>query len=169
MAILEILKYPDSRLREKAASIKEISKETKKLAVNLVETMYNARGVGLAATQVGVPLRIIVIDVGQLEEKPEPFVCLNPEIVYCEGKDKFDEGCLSFPGYSAPVERYDKINVRYTDIHGAKHTGEAEGLLARVFQHEIDHLNGVLFTDHLSKLRRELLLNKIRKSMEKSL
>lgn len=92
MAILEILKYPDKRLREKAVSIKEVTKEIKKLAASMVETMYSARGVGLAAVQVGVPVRLIVIDVEQLEENPNPIICLNPEIIYCEGKEKNDEG-----------------------------------------------------------------------------
>ncbi len=169
MSVLTILRYPDPRLKEKAQEVKEITKEIKKLAMDMVETMYTSKGVGLAATQVGVPFRLIVIDVDQLDKEPNPIICINPEIISFEGKTKEDEGCLSVPGYTAPVERYKKVVVRYLDIDGKVVEKEAEDFMAKAFQHEIDHLNGVLFIDRLSSLRRQLFIKRYRKMMEEAL
>lgn len=169
MAVLDILKFPDPRLREKAKEIVEITEDIKKIAFSMVETMYQAKGVGLAATQVGIPIRLFVIDVEQLEDRPNVIIFINPEIIEEEGKEKHDEGCLSIPGYTAQVERASKVKVRFKDINGDNVELEAEGLLSRAIQHENDHLNGKLFIDRLSTIRRELLLKKLKKQMEKTL
>lgn len=169
MAVLNILKYPDVRLKEKAVAVKEITPQIKKIAMDMVETMYNGRGVGLAATQVGIPLRIIVIDIDQLEKEPNPIICVNPEIISFEGKTKEDEGCLSVPGFTAPVERYKKVVVRYINLDGESQEIMAEDFFAKAFQHEIDHLNGILFIDRLGRLRKQLFLKRYRKMMEESL
>lgn len=169
MSVLEVLKVPDPRLRERAKDIVNIDDNIKKLAYDMIETMYASNGVGLAATQVGVPLRIIVIDVEQIDGEPKPIICINPEII--EGRDmvKNEEGCLSVPGYTAKVERFNFVKVRFKNLVDQYVHMEAEELLARAFQHEIDHLNGILFIDHLSKLKRELFLKRLKKSMERSL
>lgn len=169
MSLLQILKYPDPRLKEVAKPIVEISREIKKLAMDMVETMYNGRGVGLAATQVGVPYRLIVIDVEQLEKAPNLIICINPEIIHHEGKTKDDEGCLSVPGYTAPVERFKKVTVQFLDLYGEKREITAEDFFAKAFQHEIDHLDGILFIDRLGRLRKELFLKRFKKLMEESL
>lgn len=169
MSILTILKYPDVRLKQVATEVKEITKEIKKLAMDMVETMYQGRGVGLAATQVGVPFRLIIIDVAQLEGEPNPIICINPEIIKADGKTKDDEGCLSVPGFTAPVERYQKVTVRFLDIDGNVKEIEAQDFFAKAFQHEIDHLNGILFVDRLGKLRKQLFLKRYRKMMEEAL
>ncbi|MCX7990501.1 MAG: peptide deformylase [Proteobacteria bacterium] len=169
MAVLEILKVPDKRLREKANEITVIDDNIKRLAYDMIETMYAGSGVGLAGTQVGVPLRIIVIDVDQIDGEPNPMVFINPEIL--EGRDKVvkEEGCLSVPGFTAKIERFGYVKVRYKNLDNETQEMSAEGLLARAFQHEIDHLNGILFIDYLSKLKRELFLKKLKKSLERSL
>lgn len=169
MSVLEILKVPDPRLREKAKEILKIDDNIKKIAYDMIETMYAGKGIGLAGTQVGIPLRIIVIDVDQIEGEPNPMVFINPEIV--EGRDRVvnEEGCLSVPGYTAKVERFNYVKVRYKDLDDKIREMEGEDLLARAFQHEIDHLNGILFIDHLSKLKREMFLKRLKKSMERNL
>lgn len=169
MSVLEILKVPDPRLREKAKEILKIDDNIKKIAYDMIETMYAGKGIGLAGTQVGIPLRIIVIDVDQIEGEPNPMVFINPEIV--EGRDRVvnEEGCLSVPGYTAKVERFNYVKVRYKDLDDKIRETEGEDLLARAFQHEIDHLNGILFIDHLSKLKREMFLKRLKKSMERNL
>lgn len=169
MSVLEILKVPDLKLREKAKEILKIDDNIKKIAYDMIETMYAGKGIGLAGTQVGIPLRIIVIDVDQIEGEPNPMVFINPEIV--EGRDRVvnEEGCLSVPGYTAKVERFNYVKVRYKDLDDKIREMEGEDLLARAFQHEIDHLNGILFIDHLSKLKREMFLKRLKKSMERNL
>ncbi len=169
MAVLEILKIPDKRLREKAIEVKDIDDNIKKIAYDMIETMYAGKGIGLAATQVGIPLKIIVIDIDQLDDNPNPMVFINPEII--EGRDKVsnEEGCLSVPGFTAKVERFSHLIVKYKSLDNVVKEISAEGLLSRAFQHEIDHLNGVLFIDHLSKLKRELFLKKLKKTLERSL
>lgn len=169
MAVMEILKYPDQRLRVIAKEIDKISDDIKKIAISMIETMYNAKGIGLAATQVGIPVRLFVIDVEQLDENPKPIVFINPKILSMDGKEKHDEGCLSIPGYTAPVERALKVTVRYRDLDGNTMELVAEGLLARAIQHENDHLDGKLFIDRLSPIRKELIIKKLKKQMEKSL
>jgi len=169
MSVLEILKVPDPKLREKAKEILKIDDNIKKIAYDMIETMYAGKGIGLAGTQVGIPLRIIVIDVDQIEGESNPMVFINPEIV--EGRDRVvnEEGCLSVPGYTAKVERFNYVKVRYKDLDDKIREMEGEDLLARAFQHEIDHLNGILFIDHLSKLKREMFLKRLKKSMERNL
>ncbi len=169
MSLLNILTIPDPRLREKAKEVTAIEEPIKKLAYDMVETMYANKGVGLAATQVGVPLKVIVIDVDQLDGTPNPLICINPEIIESKDRVKNEEGCLSIPGYTANVERFNEVKVRFLDLQGNEIKMTATELLSRAFQHEIDHLNGILFIDHLSRLKREMFLKKLKKSMEKSL
>lgn len=169
MAVMEILKYPDQRLRIIAKKIDNITDDIKKIAASMIETMYQAKGIGLAATQVGIPVRLFVIDVEQLDENPKPIVFINPEILSIEGKEKHDEGCLSIPGYTAPVERASKVIVRFINLDGETQELVAEGLLARAIQHENDHLDGKLFIDRLSPIRKELVIKRLKKQMEKSL
>jgi peptide deformylase len=169
MPVMEILNYPDQRLRIVAKEIDKITDEIKKIATSMIETMYHAKGIGLAATQVGIPIRLFVIDVDQLDENPTPIVFINPKIISMEGKEKHDEGCLSIPGHTAPVERAYKVVVRFINLDGATVEIVAQGLLARAIQHENDHLDGKLFIDRLSTIRRELIVKKLKKQMEKTL
>ncbi len=161
MALLEILHFPDERLRSKAKPVKNITSTHKKLIDDMLETMYAAPGIGLAATQVNVHEQIIVIDIS--EEKNQPLCLINPEIIAHSGKEKMDEGCLSVPDTYAEVERADTVVVRYLDNKGKQQELSTEGLLAVCVQHEIDHLQGKLFVDYLSRLKRE----RIRKKLEK--
>ena len=163
MALLPILEAPDPRLREKAAPVQEIDAEVTRLLEDMLETMYAAPGIGLAAPQVGVAQRIIVLDVGPKEE-PRPVRLINPQVVdLSPDKIEGEEGCLSLPNQFAPVTRSTKVTVRYTDEKGQAQEIEADGLLARCLQHEIDHLDGVLFTDHLSRLKRDMIMKKLDK------
>lgn len=156
MAVLyPIRKYPDSVLRQKAQPITEITDEVRKLATDMIETMYAASGVGLAANQVGVALRLIVIDMGG-EERPNTVAVINPEIVEAVGEETAEEGCLSVPGFYEPVKRALHVTVKVTDLDGSERTVKCTGLAARAFQHEIDHLDGILFIDHLSPLKKQL-------------
>lgn len=161
MALLEILHFPDERLRTKAKPVETITKVHQTLMDNMLETMYAAPGIGLAATQVNAHEQIIVIDIS--EEKNNPYCLINPEIIAHSGKEKMDEGCLSVPDTYAEVERADSVVVKYLDRKGNEQQLEADGLLAVCLQHEIDHLQGKLFVDYLSKLKRE----RIRKKLEK--
>ncbi len=161
MALLEILHFPDERLRTRARPVADITAEHHKLIDDMLETMYAAPGIGLAATQVNVHEQIIVIDIS--EEKNQPLCLINPEIIEHSGKEKMDEGCLSVPDTYAEVERAEAVVVRYLDKHGQQQELSADGLLAVCVQHEIDHLRGKLFVDYLSRLKRE----RIRKKLEK--
>ncbi|EGV50726.1 peptide deformylase [endosymbiont of Riftia pachyptila (vent Ph05)] len=161
MAILDILHFPDSRLRNKAKPVSQVDDAIRKLVDDMFETMYEAPGIGLAATQVNVAKQIIVIDLS--EEKNQPLCLINPEILSKEGEEKMDEGCLSVPGIYESVKRAARISVRALDRDGAPFELETEGLLAVCIQHEIDHLNGKLFVDYLSSLKRQ----RIRKRLEK--
>ncbi|MCG8382136.1 MAG: peptide deformylase [Gammaproteobacteria bacterium] len=161
MAKLDILIYPDPRLRQVAKPVDHVDDNVQQLVDNMFETMYRAPGIGLAATQVNVHKRIIVIDVS--EDKSEPRVFINPEITEAIGEQTMPEGCLSVPSFYEEVVRADAITVNALDQNGEHFTLQAEGLLAVCIQHEIDHLNGKLFTDHLSKLKR----NRIKKKLEK--
>ncbi len=168
MAILPIYIYDQSILRKKARLIKSVRDDLAGLATDMLETMRKANGVGLAANQVGSLDRIIVVDLSGMEEAKDfvPLVMLNPEVVSEEGKWVVEEGCLSIPGIREEVERADRIRVRYRDLTFAEQELEAEGMTGRVILHEIDHLNGILFFDHLSAVRRKLLrgrLNKIKR------
>lgn len=161
MAQLEILHYPDPRLRTVAKPVDAVDDSIRQLADNMLETMYAAPGIGLAAIQVNVPKRVIVIDVS--DDQSEPRVLINPEILDKQGIESMQEGCLSVPGIFETVQRADHIRVRYLDRDGNRVETEAEGLLAVCIQHEIDHLDGKLFVDYLSDLKR----TRIRKKLEK--
>jgi len=162
MALLTILEFPDPRLRKQALPIKEVDDSIRKLADDMLETMYDAPGIGLAATQVNVQKRLIVIDVS--EEKNQPLVFINPEIeVIGDDFEEMDEGCLSVPGFYETVQRPDHIKVRALDRNGEAFELEDDDMLAVCIQHEIDHLDGKLFVDYLSPLKRQ----RIRKKLEK--
>ncbi|MDX1656330.1 MAG: peptide deformylase [Candidatus Competibacteraceae bacterium] len=161
MAILDILKFPDPRLRKKALPVVTVDDGVRTLIDDMFETMYQAPGIGLAATQVNVHRRIIVIDIS--EEKDQPLVLINPTILASWGEEEMDEGCLSVPGYYETVRRADWIRVSFLDRNGEPVEFETDGLLAVCIQHEMDHLNGKLFVDYLSSLKRD----RIRKKLEK--
>jgi peptide deformylase len=167
MAILHICTYPEEILRQRAEPITEIDEEVVKLVDHMTETMYSAPGIGLAATQVGVAKQVLVVDIAPRRPESELIVLINPEIVAAEGEVIFEEGCLSVPDYQAEVKRHEKITVRGLNLKGEEVEIEAEGLLAVVLQHEIDHLNGMLFIDRLSKLKRDLYKRKVRKQLAK--
>jgi len=161
VALLNILEYPDPRLRKVASPVTHFNAEVQKLVADMAETMYAAPGVGLAATQVDVHKRIIVIDVSEAHDDLK--VLINPEIAMAEGEAECEEGCLSVPGYYDKVTRAARVRVRAMDAHGASFELEAEGLLAVCVQHEIEHLEGKVFVDHLSPLKRARLTARLRK------
>jgi peptide deformylase len=161
MAILKILEFPDPRLRTKAAPVESVDDELRILIDNMFETMYQAPGIGLAATQVDVHKRLLVADVSA--EKTAPYVLINPQILAMDGVAVAEEGCLSVPGYYEEVERAEHIRVRYLDRDGNEVEEDMEGLLAVCVQHEMDHLDGKLFVDYLSEAKRQ----RIRKRLEK--
>ena len=161
MAKLNILRFPDPRLRTKAAPILEVSEAIRELADDMLETMYDAPGIGLAATQVNVHQQIVVVDVS--EDKDLPFVLINPEITSRDGEEICEEGCLSVPEYYAEVQRSETITVKALDKNGEEFELEAEGLLAVCIQHELDHLKGKLFVDYLSPLKQKRLQKKFAK------
>ena len=166
MQKLEILTIPDPVLRQKSAPVEAITDDTRRFMDRLLQTMYDAPGIGLAAIQVGEPRRIVTIDVAREEEPRTPLFLVNPEIVWSSEDERstYEEGCLSIPDYYAEVERPAKVRVRYVDYDGKVQEQQAEGLLATCIQHEIDHLNGVLFIDYLSKLKRDLVVRKFTKA-----
>ncbi len=161
MALLNILHFPDPRLRTRAAPVTQVDDTIRRLVDDMFDTMYDAPGIGLAATQVNVHQRVIVIDVS--EEKNEPRVFINPEIISRDGVEQMDEGCLSVPGVYETVERAERVKVRALNRDGQPFELETDGLLAVCIQHEMDHLEGKLFVDYLSSLKRE----RIRKKLEK--
>lgn len=162
MALLPILQYPDPRLRTPARPVAAITEEIRKLAADMFETMYHAPGIGLAATQVNVQQRVIVVDVSR--DKDEPMCLVNPEIVDKDGEEEMEEGCLSVPGVFETVRRAERVRIRYLSLDGKETIIDADGLLAVCIQHEIDHLDGRLFVDYLSTLKR----NRIRRKLEKA-
>jgi peptide deformylase len=165
MSIRPILIAPDPRLKAVSQPVAKVDAETRKLIDDMVESMYAADGIGLAAVQIGVPKRIIVMDIDQKEGKKRPRIFVNPKIVWAsEELATFEEGCLSVPEIWDEVERPAKIKAEYLDRDGKKQLLEAEGLLATCLQHEMDHLEGVLFIDHLSKLKRSIALRKLQKA-----
>jgi peptide deformylase len=169
MAVLDIRKYPDPVLREKAGAVGEIDGEVRRIISDMVETLYAAKGVGLAAPQVGVSIRLIVIDMGLAEgEEKSPLVLINPEIIGSEGSVSGEEGCLSLPDFTVDVSRAEKVVVRGLDGEGRKLTVRAEGLLARVLQHEADHLDGTLLLDKAGFLSREFYKKRIKKTLSKT-
>jgi len=165
MAIHEIIKLPDKRLRLVSEPVKQIDAGIRKLVGDMFETMYKAPGIGLAAIQLGVAKRVITMDLSKKEDDHEPQVFINPEILWqSEERAKFEEGCLSIPDYYEEVERPAAVKVKYLDLAGKKREIDAKGLLATCLQHEIDHINGVLFIDHLSKLKRDRVIKKFTKA-----
>ncbi len=161
MAILDILHFPDQRLRRRAAPVAQVDETVRQLIENMFETMYAAPGIGLAATQVNVPLRIVTIDVS--EQRNEPLALINPEILLRSGEEEMEEGCLSVPGYFDVVQRAEFVTVRARNPQGQGIELETGGLLAVCIQHEIDHLDGKLFVDYLSEIKRQRLRKKIDK------
>ncbi|MBS1144197.1 MAG: peptide deformylase [Proteobacteria bacterium] len=161
MALLPILRFPDPRLKKVAARVPQIDDSIRKLVADMAETMYEAPGIGLAATQVDVHKRVVVIDVS--EDKSELRVFINPALGKCDGSQVGEEGCLSVPGIYDKVERAERVSVSYMDLEGKEQVLEAEGLLAVCIQHEIDHLNGTVFVDHLSMLKQTRIKNKMAK------
>jgi peptide deformylase len=169
MALRPVLQFPDKRLKQKSQPIVEIDDEVRTLAQDMLDVMYDEPGIGLAAPQLGESVRLVVVDTDWTDEDAEknPMVAVNPEIVSREGKITWTEGCLSVPDFTADVERAEKITLRYTDLEGATHEVEAEGLRAVCLQHEIDHLDGVLFIDHISRLKRNLYIQKRKKALRR--
>lgn len=167
MAIREILHYPDPRLRNIAAPVAQVDDNIRTLVSDMFETMYEANGIGLAATQINVPLRVIVTDVSG--EAPAPLALINPEVVLNDGIEQMEEGCLSVPGVFELVERAERIKVRTLDLDGNVQELAAEGLLAVCIQHEIDHLDGKLFIDYLSQLKRTRIRKKLEKAQKQAL
>ncbi|MER8612973.1 peptide deformylase [Mesorhizobium sp. M0435] len=164
MSIKPLIILPDPVLRQVSKPLERVDGDLRKLAGDMLDTMYDAPGIGLAAIQVGEPLRMLVIDLAKEDETPAPHVFINPEIL--ESSDQrsvYEEGCLSIPDYYAEVERPAAVRVKYLDRDGKLQEIEAEGLMATCLQHEIDHLNGVLFIDHISKLKRDMVVKKFKK------
>lgn len=166
--IRSILTYPNPELKKKSAPVTVINDAIRELVQDMAETMYDAPGIGLAAPQIGVHQRVIVIDVSAKDEPPELIVAINPAIIHAEGEAYEEEGCLSVPHYAANVRRHARVIVKALDLEGVERTWRADDLLAIAFQHEIDHLDGVLFVDHLSALKRELFQRKARKAAEEA-
>jgi peptide deformylase len=169
MARRDILIIQDKRLRQVSEPIKKIDSGVRKLVEDMFETMYDAPGIGLAAIQVGTPKRVVTMDLAKKDEPKQPQVFVNPEILWSsEEKATYEEGCLSIPEFYGDVERPAQVKVKCLDIEGAAHEIEANGLFATCLQHEIDHLNGVLFIDHLSKLKRDRVVKKFAKAAKRA-
>ena len=168
MAAREIIKLPDKRLRLLSEPVKRIDAGIRALVDDMFETMYAAPGIGLAGIQIGIPKRIVVMDLSKKDEGQKPQVFINPEIVWAsEEKSTHEEGCLSIPDYYEEVERPNAVKVKYLDLEGEIHEVAADGLFATCIQHEIDHTNGVLFIDHISKLKRDRVVKKFAKAAKK--
>ena len=164
MALRQILTEPNKILREKSLIVDEVDKELQKLMSDMLETMYAAPGIGLAAIQVGVPKRVIVIDISQKDGPRDPMFFVNPEIISkSDNNSTYEEGCLSVPGQFAEIDRPDKCHVKYLDYNGQAKEIKAEGMLATCIQHEMDHLEGVLFIDYLSRLKKTMIIKKLSK------
>lgn len=164
-----IITLPDKRLRRVSEPIGKITAEIKQLVEDMFESMYEAPGIGLAAVQLGVLKRVVTMDLSKKEGPPNPQVFINPEIVWrSEEKSVYEEGCLSIPEIHEDVERPARVKVKYLDLDGQQHEAEAEGLFATCIQHEIDHLNGVLFIDHISKLKRDRIIKKFAKAAKRT-
>ena len=158
----KILTEPDPILRKKCEPLEKVDAHTKKLMDDMLETMYAAPGIGLAAIQIGILKRLVVIDISKEEEKKQPIFLVNPEIIYRSKETSvYEEGCLSLPGQFAEVERPSECTIKYIDYYGKKKDLKADGLLATCIQHEIDHLNGILFIDYLSKLKKDMIIKKL--------
>jgi peptide deformylase len=168
MALREIIKLPDPRLRLVSKPVATVTDDIRTLVADMFETMYAAPGIGLAAIQVGVPQRVVTLDLAKKDEAKQPLVVINPELVWSsEERATYEEGCLSIPEFYEEVERPAQVKVRYTDLDGQAHEVEANGLLATCLQHEIDHLNGIMFIDHISKLKRDRITKKFAKAAKR--
>lgn len=169
MALLPILTAPDPRLKKKSKPVDQVDAEVRQLMDDMLETMYDAPGIGLAAIQIGVPLRIIVMDLTREGEEKQPRYFVNPEILWAsEETQPYEEGCLSVPDFYDEVERPARVKLRYLSYKGEQIEEDAEGLFAVCIQHEMDHLEGVLFIDHLSRLKRENALRKLKKARKEA-
>ena len=166
--VRKILTYPDPELKKRSLPVTVITDKTRELVRDMAETMYDAPGVGLAAPQIGVHQRIIVIDVSCKDDKPELIVAINPEIIHAEGEAYEEEGCLSVPKFSANVRRHAKVVVKSLNLDGEEVVIRADDLLAIAFQHEIDHLDGVLFIDHLSPLKKGIFRKRYQRALEEA-
>ncbi len=170
MPLMPIIELPDPLLRAQSAPVEAITDDLSRLIRDMFETMYHAPGIGLAAVQVGVPRRLLIIDLQDPEEEggepvPRPHVFINPEIVHrSDARKTYNEGCLSIPDQYAEVERPDVVRAQWTDETGAQREGEFHGLMSVCLQHEVDHLNGILFIDHLSRLKRDIVVKKVLKA-----
>jgi peptide deformylase len=168
MALREIITLPDKRLRLKSEPVKRIDSAVRRLVDDLFETMYDAPGIGLAAIQIGVPKRVVTMDLSKKEDDHKPLVFINPEVIWKSAdKSKYEEGCLSIPEFYEEVERPAQVKVKYLDLDGIEREIDAAGLFATCLQHEIDHTNGVLFIDHISKLKRDRVIKKFTKAAKK--
>ena len=164
MALREILTEPNAILREKSLNVDMVDKDLQKLMDDMLETMYAAPGIGLAAIQIGIPKRVIILDIDQKEGQKNPMFFVNPEIIEkSENSLTYEEGCLSVPGQFAEITRPEKCFVKYLDYYGQKKEIKAEGMLATCIQHEMDHLEGILFIDYLSKLKKSMIVKKLSK------
>ena len=164
MALRQILTEPNKILREKSLSVENVDKDIQILMDDMLETMYAAPGIGLAAIQVGIPKRVIVLDIKQKEGQKNPIYLINPEIIEkSKNNSTYEEGCLSVPGQFAEIDRPDKCHVKYLDYYGEKKEIKAEGMLATCIQHEMDHLEGILFIDYLSRLKKTMIIKKLSK------
>ena len=165
MSILKIIKEPDPILRKKSQTVDRVDKNIQHLMNDMLETMYQAPGIGLAAPQVGILKRIIVIDIAKDDEQKKPLYIVNPKIIWkSEEVITREEGCLSIPGYFAKITRPSKCKIQYLDYNGNKQEDEVDNLLSTCIQHEVDHLNGILFVDYLSKLKRDMVIKKLIKN-----
>ena len=164
--IRKILTFPDPELKKKCQPVAVINNKVIELVRDMAETMYAAPGVGLAAPQIGVHQRIVVIDVAGKDDPPQLIVAINPVIIHADGESYEEEGCLSIPKYAANVRRHERVVVKALNLDGEEITCKADGLLAIAFQHEIDHLDGILFIDHISPLKREIFRRKYRRTLE---
>jgi len=164
MALRQILTEPNRILREKSSLVEKVDADLQKLMDDMLETMYAAPGIGLAAIQVGIPKRVIVLDIASKDGPKNPMYFVNPEIIMkSKNNSTYEEGCLSVPGQFAEIDRPDKCHIKYLDYHGQPKEIKAEGMLATCIQHEIDHLEGILFIDYLSKLKKSMIIKKLSK------
>jgi len=164
MALKQILTEPNKILREKSLPVDKVDEDVQKLIDDLLETMYAAPGIGLAAIQIGIPKRVIVLDIAQKDGQKNPICFINPEIIEKSiNNSTYEEGCLSVPGQFAEIDRPDKCYVKYLDYHGQPKEIKAEGMLATCIQHEMDHLEGILFIDYLSRLKKSMIIKKLSK------
>ncbi len=164
MSIKPLIILPDPLLREASRPVERFDAPLRRLAADMLDTMYHAPGIGLAAVQIGEPIRMLVIDLAKEDEPKAPRIFINPQVLPgADERSVYEEGCLSIPDYYAEVERPARVKVTYLDLDGSRREAEADGLLATCLQHEIDHLDGVLFIDHISKLKRDIVVRKFRK------